>query len=321
MISVCIATYNGEKFIEKQLQSILDQTLSVDEVIICDDCSTDNTPKIVKDFIEKNSLVDSWGLFVNEKNVGYCLNFYGAIGKTKGDLIFLCDQDDMWGKDKVEVMCDYMTAHTDTYVLSSRYQLIDGEDVPITDLKLPYYSLCDDGSVEDISLDSLIGCSWIRGFSICFRSKIKEYLAPIDVKSILAHDWYICSLGATLGKASILNRVLCNYRFHGDNVSLSDMNRKEFLGSREKRVLGLNESVEAHSYIATLSKKEKEKIEDFVKFEKKRLKFLKTKNLFVWASLFFSLRHYKRYYKSIKGALRVWLGDLFYGYNINFKKR
>ncbi|MBQ2911998.1 MAG: hypothetical protein IJE55_06915, partial [Clostridia bacterium] len=82
-----------------------------------------------------------------------------------------------------------------------------------------------------------------------------------------------------------------------------------------------NESVEAHSYIATLSEKEKEKIEDFVKFEKKRLKFLKTKNLFVWASLFFSLRHYKRYYKSVKGALRVWLGDLFYGYNINFKKR
>lgn len=318
MISVCIATYNGEKFIEKQLQSILDQTHFVDEVIICDDCSTDNTPKIVSDFIEKNGLEDSWKFSINEKNIGYCLNFYGAIEKSKGDLIFLCDQDDVWSKDKVEVMCDYMTMHTDTYVLSSRYQLIDGKDAPINDLELPYYSLSDDGSTEDISFDSLIGCSWIRGFSICFRSKIKEYLVPIDVKSILAHDWYICSLGAILGKATILNRVLCSYRFHGDNVSLSDMNRKEFLGSREKRVSGLIESINAHSYIATLCEKEKHTILQFVKFEKKRLKFLDTKNLFVWLSLFFSLANYKRYYKSIKGAFRVWLGDLFYGFNINF---
>ena len=66
MISVCIATYNGEKFIEKQLQSILDQTLSVDEVIICDDRSTDNTPNIIEDFIKKNGLEDSWSFSVNE---------------------------------------------------------------------------------------------------------------------------------------------------------------------------------------------------------------------------------------------------------------
>ncbi len=318
MISVCIATYNGEKFIEKQLQSILDQTLSVDEVIICDDCSTDNTPKIVKAFIEKNGLKDSWKFSVNEKNIGYCLNFYGAIEKAKGDLIFLCDQDDIWCKDKVQVMYDYMNKHADTYVLASRYQLIDKTDQAIDNLKIPYYSTLDNGSTEDISVQSLIGCSWIRGFSICFRSEIKEYLVPIDVKSILAHDWYICSLGAILGKSTILNRVLCNYRFHGDNVSLSDMNRKEFLGSREKRVLGLKESIAAHSYLATLSEKENEKIKKFVQFEEKRLNFLKSKNPLIWACLFFSLKHYRRYYKSIKGAFRVWLGDFFYGYNINF---
>ncbi len=320
MISVCIATYNGEKYIEKQLRSILDQTLKVDEVIICDDCSTDNTQKIVEDFIKRNGLEDSWSFSVNEKNVGYCLNFYGAIEKAKGDYIFLCDQDDIWKSNKAEVMRDYMDSHADTFVLASRYQLIDKSDCNITNLQIPYYSLCDDGSVEEVSLDSLIGCSWIRGFSICFRAKIKEYLVPIDVKSILAHDWYICSLGALLGKSTILNRVLCYYRFHGDNVSLSDMNRKEFLGSREKRVSGLIESINAHSYIATISDKDKKLIERFVKFEKKRLKFLNTKNPFVWASLFFSLGHYKRYYKSIKGAFRVWLGDFFYGYNINLKK-
>ena len=317
MISVCIATFNGEKFIEKQLQSILDQTLSVDEVIICDDCSTDNTPQIVKAFIEKNSLKGSWSFFVNEKNMGYCLNFYGAISKANGDLIFLCDQDDVWRKDKVEVMCNYMQSHTDTLVLSSRYKLIDELGNPAINLKIPYYSTLDDSSTEDISVDSLIGCSWIRGFSICFRSELKENLVPIDVKSILAHDWYICSLGSILGKATILNRVLCDYRFHGDNVSLSDMNRKELLGSREKRVSGLKESINAHSYIATLSDKEKNDIQGFVEFEKKRLKFLNSKNPFLWLYLVLFINCYKRYYKSIKGAFRVWLGDFFYGYNIN----
>lgn len=321
MISVCIATYNGEKFIEKQLQSILDQTLSVDEVVICDDRSTDNTPQIVNDFIEKNGLGDSWSFSVNEKNIGYCLNFYGAIQRAKGNLIFLCDQDDMWGKDKVQVMYDYMRTNTDTLVLSSRYQLIDGSDQAITDLEIPYYSTLDDGSTEDISVQSLIGCSWIRGFSICFKSKLKEYLMPIDVKSTLAHDWYICSLGAILGKATILNRVLCSYRFHGDNVSLSDMNRKEFLGDRQKRVSGLQESIEAHSYIATLSEENKKDIMKFISFEEKRLKFLNTKNPFLWIYLASFLNRYKRYYKSIKGAFRVWFGDFFYGYNINFKKR
>jgi hypothetical protein len=141
---------------------------------------------------------------------------------------------------------------------------------------------------------------------------------PIDVKSLLAHDWYISIIGAILGKAQILNRVLCYYRFHGDNVSLSDMNRKELLGSREKRVSGLEESINAHSYIATLNPKEKKDILRFAEFEKKRLKFLKVKNPLIWLCLFFLIGCYKRYYKSFKGALRVWLGDFFYGYNINF---
>ena len=85
-ISVAIASYNGGRFIEKQLDSILKQTRPVDEVIICDDGSTDNTVEICRNFIEKNSLTN-WEISVNPKNVGYCFNFYGAIAKTKGDII------------------------------------------------------------------------------------------------------------------------------------------------------------------------------------------------------------------------------------------
>ncbi len=326
MISVCIATYNGEKFIEEQLKSILDQKVPVDEVIICDDCSTDNTPKIIKSFIEKNGLSESWHFFVNEKNVGFCLNFYGAIGKAGGDIIFLCDQDDIWNNDKVEVMSQYLMKNSDTFVLASRYQLIDEKGEEIKDLNIPYYSLCNDGSTETVDVNSLIGCSHIRGFSICFRSKIKEFLRPIDVKSLLAHDWYISIIGALLGKTVILNRILCKYRFHGNNTSLSDMNRKEFLGSIRKRILGIKESTQAHSYllfsdIGPLQNKPTKALDKFIRFEEKRLQFLETKNPFIWVFLIFHINCYKRYYKSIKGAFRVLIGDFCYGYNINFKRK
>ena len=323
MISVCIATFNGEKFIEKQLKSILNQTATVDEVIICDDCSTDSTVKIIKYFIAENGLSHNWHLFINEKNLGYCLNFYSAIFKAKGDLIFLCDQDDIWNNNKVEVMTDFLKENSDIYVLASRYNLIDRNDEDINGLYIPYFSLSDDGSWETVDSNSLIGCSHIRGFSICFSAKIKEFLKPIDVKSLLAHDWFISILGTFLGKTVILNRVLCNYRFHGGNVSLSDMNRTELLGSFEKRISGLEESINAHSYLLSLDMKSTphKALKNFISFEKKRLEFLKTRNLFIFFSLVFYLKEYKRYYKSVKGAFRVWFGDFCYCYNINFNIR
>ena len=102
-ISVAMTTYNGARFVEKQLASLLAQTRPADEVIILDDRSTDGTPGIVTRFIKKNSPV-SWHFSVNEKNLGYKENFYHAVGRTTGDLIFLCDQDDVWHSNKIEAM-------------------------------------------------------------------------------------------------------------------------------------------------------------------------------------------------------------------------
>ncbi len=321
MISVCIATFNGENFIKKQLESILNQTVPVDEVIICDDCSTDNTAKIVTSFINDNALSKSWQFFQNQKNIGYCLNFYRCIFKAKGNYIFLCDQDDIWLDNKVEVMSRFLQKNSEILVLASRYQLIDQNDKDINNLSIPYYSLLDDSSFQTIDTNQLIGCSCIRGFSICFNAKIKEFLKPIDLKSLLAHDWYISIIGSLLGKTVVLNRVLCKYRFHGGNVSLSDINRKELLGSFEKRITGLEESIKAHSYLLGCNIKNKPywALKRFIKFEKKRLKFLKTKNFLLFLTLVFYLGEYKRYYKSLKGAFRVFIGDFCYCYNINFK--
>ncbi len=319
-ISVAIASYNGGRFIEKQLDSILKQTRPVDEVIICDDGSTDNTVEICRNFIEKNSLTN-WEISVNPKNVGYCFNFYGAIAKTKGDIIFLADQDDEWYPDKVEKMLACMEKYKDITVLASRYDVIDENSDIIENSGVTYLGERFDGSVDFLTADSFIGCSYIRGFNMCFRKSIKEYLKPLDLKSLLSHDWYICMLGTVKGKTAVLNSLLGGYRFHHDNVSLSDMDRKKLIGNRKKRVDGLRESIAAHNYIAELTNDAvlKEKIVKFAAFETKRLRFLEKKNPFLWLALALDMGSYARYYKG--GGLRVWLGDFAYAYNINMNFR
>ena len=313
MISVAVAAYNGERFIEKQLNSILRQNLSVDEVVICDDCSTDKTYEICEKFIEKNAL-KNWRLYKNEANVGYCFNFYGAIEKCEGDIIFLADQDDEWYPEKTEKMMACMAENPHISVLSSRYNVIDGESNIIENSGVTYLGEKYDDSIEYISAESQIGCSYIRGFSICFRKELKPLIKPIDLKSLLSHDWFICMLGSITGKTAFLNTVLTSYRFHGNNVSLLDGKRKKEHRKLEKRILGIEESINGHTYLSTLSSDESfnKNIGKFIRFEKKRLKFLKTKNPLVFLSLFFKMSEYNRYYKG--NGIRVWLGDFVYVY-------
>ena len=122
MISVAMTTYNGEKYVKEQLESILEQTKPVDEIVIMDDKSTDETVEIIKKIQEKSEVKII--LEVNKENVGYIENFRRAIKKTKGDIIFLCDQDDVWYKGKVEVMSGLME-NGNIGVLCSKYDLID----------------------------------------------------------------------------------------------------------------------------------------------------------------------------------------------------
>ena len=145
--SVAIAAYNGARFIEEQLLSIMNQSLKVNEVIICDDGSTDGTPDICRAFIKANGL-ENWQVFENPVNKGYCLNFLGAIEKCTGDVIFIADQDDRWKSQKVEKMLSCLNENPDVSVLSCRYDVIDGEGKIIENSGIPYLGSVFDGSVE-----------------------------------------------------------------------------------------------------------------------------------------------------------------------------
>ena len=311
MISVAIAAYNGARFIEEQLESIRNQTVPVDEVIIGDDRSTDDTVGICRNFIAKNGLA-GWSVKEHTENRGYCYNFYDAIDACRGDVIFLADQDDVWHPDKVEKMMACLEKHPNLAVLSSRYGVIDADSKPIENSGVTYLGDRYDGSLQLTTTESMIGCSYIRGFSLCFRKELKAVLKPIDLKSLLSHDWLISILGTLRGGTGILNTVLAEYRYHGDNVTLSSMSRKTRVRKLEKRKAGLLESVEGHTYVASLLSdgKLRDAFTRFIAFEQKRLRFLETKNPFLWLALFCKMRQYDRYYKG--NGIRVWIGDFSY---------
>ena len=118
--SVVISTYNGMAYIKDQLDSIKNQSEQPDEVLIFDDCSSDGTFEFVKQYIIDNSL-STWTARQNEKNKGWALNFWDGIRETSGDIIFTCDQDDYWQRDKILVSKTYMN-NQNIGVLVSNYE-------------------------------------------------------------------------------------------------------------------------------------------------------------------------------------------------------
>ena len=225
MISVAMTTYNGEKYVKEQLESILEQTKPVDEIVIMDDKSTDETVEIIK--IQEKSEVKII-LEVNKENVGYIENFRRAIKKTKGDIIFLCDQDDVWYKGKVEVMSELME-NGNIGVLCSKYDLIDtfGKHIKSEDMKFSGDMNIGDDLIAQIKFSELLFGNIAPGCTYCFTKEIKQlYLRRIN--NPIIHDYAICLIGATQGKLYYFNRKTMEYRLHGSNsIGIEKKGRKK----------------------------------------------------------------------------------------------
>lgn len=118
--SVVISAYNGKRYIIEQLESIRQQSQPVDEVLIADDCSTDGTPELVQAYIDQHHLA-GWHVEVNTVNKGWRRNFMEAMWASTGDVVFSCDQDDLWHPDKVKLMTATLTVHPEISLLTSNY--------------------------------------------------------------------------------------------------------------------------------------------------------------------------------------------------------
>lgn len=212
MISVVITTFNGEKYIIEQLNSIMNQSIKPDEVIICDDRSVDQTPKLIRQFIRENNLQNNWKLFINEKSLGFVNNFISAIKKTKGDFIFLSDQDDVFLPDKFKVMLEFFQNNDDCLVLNANYSII-GENLNNSRMLTPKRK------TKKLEFEELFYHSNYPGFSIGFKKEVIEYLKEINYEGIYGHDILVNLLGLEKNGVYQLSQVLSLYRIHDNNTS------------------------------------------------------------------------------------------------------
>lgn len=219
--SVVICTYNGADTIIEQLDSIKNQTVSVDEVIVCDDRSTDATVEVVKKYIDQESL-KNWDVYVNEKNLGYGLNFFNGIERATGDYIFFCDQDDIWVEDKVEKMAGLMERNQEILLLGSEFEPFSVSDdalsVPTWELK----TFKNDGSLEHLEFvphNIFIGC---QGCTMCVRKSFWDSIVPYYFEG-WAHDEFVWKMALAAGGLYFYHFTSLKRRVHSGNVSLHKM--------------------------------------------------------------------------------------------------
>ena len=220
-ISVAMTTYNGSKYIIKQLDSLKNQSRKIDELVICDDCSTDNTVELVNDYIKSNNL-EGWNMYSNENNLGFINNFKQAIKKTTGDIIFLCDQDDEWCVNKISTMTDIIEKNNQVKLLSCSLTFIDENCKPYTPSNIPsWYQKMISTSPEEITpIDFINICNanFAPGCTMCFTREICDKYCNMDYEYELPHDWLIALIASVDNGYYHLNTSLINYRIHSSNA-------------------------------------------------------------------------------------------------------
>ena len=202
MISVCMATFNGERYIKEQVSSILQQLDTDDEIIVSDDGSTDSTLQVLAAFQDPRIKV------FNGPQTGLTYNFENAIKNANGDYLFLSDQDDVWEYNKVERMMEALR-HADLVVSDA---WISDENAVSTGRSL--YDICKPhkGFWPTLYHTTYIGCC------IAFRRKILKKLLPFP-PHIIMHDYWIGQIADLYFKTTFIPDKLLRYRRHGNNTS------------------------------------------------------------------------------------------------------
>ena len=209
MISVCIATYNGSKYIKQQLDSILWQLGEDDEVIVVDDSSSDDTVYII------NSLKDHRVKVIkNNHNKGVISTFSRSISLAKGDIIFLSDQDDIWLPNKVELIMSTFKRHPNSTLCLSDAQIINSNNRIIYDSYFKIRGGFSSGLVSNIVKNKYLGCT------IAFKRSMNKYILPFP-SNIPSHDMWIGLINTVYGNVTYVDFPLISYRRHSGNVSPS----------------------------------------------------------------------------------------------------
>lgn len=210
-ISIAMATYNCAQYVKEQLQSFTSQTRQPDELIIIDDCSTDETEIIVREFMKTAPFTVEF--FRNESNLGYCGNFNAALMKTSGDLVFLSDQDDVWFPEKIAHLAGVAERNTEMLVVMNDAALTDGD--------LNKVGLTKVGQIRSSGLEME---KFVMGCCCAIRRELLDFCLPIP-DGLRSHDGWLVKIADGLDAKLVDTSVLQYYRRHESNESQFIVNR------------------------------------------------------------------------------------------------
>ncbi|MFC4989649.1 glycosyltransferase, partial [Saliphagus infecundisoli] len=233
-VSVAVCTYNGEEHLEGQIDSIIEQTHMPDQIIFCDDGSTDETLDILNNYRSEYPHIIE--LYKNSSNLGITKNFSKAISKCNGDYIFLSDQDDVWKEDKIK---KHIKCHEESNagVVFNNALVVNHRLEPITD----HWSTSEyqSGIAQNPRhcFSELLKYNFMKGCEMSFSDRVKEYIVPIPDN--VPHDYYIAISGSVVSYVSSIEEPLHLYRRHSANESDWETNKlkKNIASALEKREL------------------------------------------------------------------------------------
>lgn len=219
-VSVALAAYNGERYVRQQLETIIHQSRIPDEIIIVDDNSSDNTADIIDKYMLQNAdiLNKIKFIFIRSKlNRGFIENFRYIVGMCTGDIIFTCDQDDIWEYDKIEQMTECFEKDNSVKLVASSLKFVNSEGVVIDKSYIPYGIDAANNVMTNIALDKIIEKNYFPGCTMAIKKEIvAKYLELKNVN--IPHDWSMAMIAAAEGGLYWLNRVLIKYRIHDNNT-------------------------------------------------------------------------------------------------------
>ena len=274
-IDILMATYNGEKYLKEQIESILQQTYTNFKLIISDDCSKDNTRKILEQYAQKDSRIE---IHFQQQNLGYVKNFEFLLTKVENEIYMLSDQDDVWLPTKVEKTYNKMK-EADADLVFTDLEVVD------ENLQTLYPSFNDYMKLtrkikkckNDYTLQYLYNC--VTGCTLMSKKKYINQMLPLPTQSKYAiHDTWIACTVANNGKMEYLDEKTIKYRQHGNNqvgtekishgFKKLDQVRRLFLDVK----LGLFETYVANDRIFNdkLKRENKQSLEYFKMIEKKK---------------------------------------------------
>lgn len=214
MISIAMATYNGEKYLGDQIDSILNQTIQDFELIVCDDCSTDNTWNILLDYQLHDKRIKCYR---NEKNLGFKKNFEKAIGLCTGDYIALSDQDDVWTEEHLEVLFENIG---ESDLVGAGAFLSDKDGKPFEKEQNSHFGeqiSCFIKNKDDWFF-YLLHQNCFQGAASLFKKSLVKKALPIP-ENIQFHDYWLALIAASDGGFKYVDKKIFFYRQHGNNVT------------------------------------------------------------------------------------------------------